>query len=239
MPGHAAFSVRAARVAASLALASALAACASADPAPGPAAGSPGSPGTSGAPAAGEPATSAPVSPPAPPASAPPATPPAPAGWGAAFCPSATNKGFAVGDTLGDLVVKDCDTGAAATLDEVCGAKATWIFAAHTHCPTCQATAGFTDDVAAAVAAKDVAVVQLVYSDNGTTCAQWKQAYKLAGIANVRVYEDPGGRAFQRLAVTNYTAVSAFLGKDRVITHKEHGLSKTAVLREIDAALAK
>jgi hypothetical protein len=169
----------------------------------------------------------------------PPVTPPAPAGWGAAFCPAATNKGFAVGDTLGDLVVKDCDTGAAATLDEVCGAKATWIFAAHTHCPTCQATAGFTDDVAAAVAAKDVAVVQLVYNDNGTTCAQWKQAYKLAGIPNVRVYEDPGGRGFQRLAVTNYTAVSAFLSKDRVVTHKEHGLSKTAVLREIDAALAK
>jgi thiol-disulfide isomerase/thioredoxin len=162
-----------------------------------------------------------------------------PQGWGAAACPSSTDKGFAVGQTLGDLGVRDCETGAPASVDEACGAKAAWIFAAHTHCPTCRSTAGFTDEVAQAVAGKDVAVVHLVYDDNGTSCAKWKEAYKLAGITNVFVYDDPKGVAFAKLKTSNYTAPSAFLDKNRVVTYKEHGLSKAQVLSQIDAALAK
>ncbi len=166
--------------------------------------------------------------------------PPAPMpGWGADKCPAAGSKGFAVGDTLADLGVRDCETGAPASLDEVCGASATWIFAAHTHCPTCRATAGFTDDVAAETASKNVAVVQLVYDDNGTSCAQWKAAYKLAGIPNVRVYDDPKGAAFAKLKISNYTAASAFLDKNRVVTFKEHGLTKSEVLSQIDLAASK
>jgi len=143
-----------------------------------------------------------------------------------------------VGDTLADLRVKDCATGATATIDELCGASATWIFAAHTHCPTCQATAGFTDDVAKAVASKNVAVVQVVYDDNGTTCEKWRTVYKLGGFSNVRVYADPGGAVFDKLRSSNYTAASAFLDKNRVITHLEHNLNKGEVLSEIDKALA-
>ncbi|MCA9585588.1 MAG: redoxin family protein [Myxococcales bacterium] len=171
---------------------------------------------------------------------APPPDAPLPATWGAQACPAASGaKGFAVGESLGDLELKDCDTGAPAKLDELCGASATWIFAAHTHCPTCQATAGFTDDVAAAVASKNVAIAHIVYNDNGTSCAKWKAAYKLAGVANVRVYEDPTGDAWAKLKTSNFTAPSAFLDANRVITFKEHGLAKSAVLTQIDAALAK
>lgn len=167
-------------------------------------------------------------------------TPGLPAGWGAEACVAPKGEvGFAIGESLGELGIKDCDTGASATIDEVCGASATWIFAAHTHCPTCQATAGFTDDVATAVANKNVAVVQLVYDDNGTTCAEWRDNYKLAGITNVRVYADPGGKAFAKLKISNYTAASAFIDEDRVITYKEHGLSKAKVLAQIEAALAE
>jgi hypothetical protein len=144
-----------------------------------------------------------------------------------------------VGESIADLGIKDCDTGAAASIDDLCGASAAWVFAAHTHCPTCQATAGFTDDVAKSVESKNVAVIQLVYDDNGTSCAEWRAAYKLAGLANVRVYADPGGKAFGKLRTENYTAASAFLDKNRVITHKQHGLSKAQVLSQIDAALAK
>jgi hypothetical protein len=158
--------------------------------------------------------------------------------WGAAKC-SGSKEGFAVGQSLADLAITDCDTGAPASLDDVCGASGTWIFAAHTHCPTCRATAGFADEVAAAVASKNVAVVQLVYNDSGTTCAQWREAYKLAGIPNVRLYEDPNGAAFAALKTSNYTAISAFLDKNHVVTFKEHGLSKAQVLTQIDAALAR
>jgi hypothetical protein len=65
------------------------------------------------------------------------------------------------------------------------------------------------------------------------------QEYKLAGLTNVKVYADPGGAVFRKLKVSNFTAVSAFLSKDRVVTYKEHGLSKAQVLSQIDTALAK
>jgi thiol-disulfide isomerase/thioredoxin len=147
--------------------------------------------------------------------------------------------GFQVGQSLGKLVVKDCETGAEATLDELCGAQATWIFVAHTHCPTCQATAKFTDEVAAEVASKDVAVAHIVYDDNGVTCAAWKETYKLGGYPNLRVYEDPTGAAWSKIKSSNYTAPSVILDRDRVITFQGHGLSKAKVLGQIDAALAK
>ncbi len=163
-----------------------------------------------------------------------------PSGWGAAECAAPTSAvGFDVGDTIGDLGVKDCETGAPVSIDELCGASATWIFAAHTHCPTCQATAGFTDEVAAAVASKNVAIAHLVYDDNGTSCAKWRDAYKLAGFSNVRVYDDPGGAAWAKLKLENYTAPSAFLDAKRVVTFKKHSLAKAAVLTQIDAALAR
>jgi hypothetical protein len=231
-----------------LAISLALAACAGNTEPRTDGTGAAGSPAGS---AAGTPSSSAPTAkptadaPPAPSTSATtapttpvPVTPP-PAGWGPAACPAPANVGFAVGDSIGDLGIKDCDTGAAASIDELCGASATWIFAAHTHCPTCQATAGFSDDVAKAVESKNAAVIQLVYDDNGTSCAEWRAAYKLAGISNVRVYADPGGKAFGKLRTENYTAASAFLDKNRVVTFKAHGLGKAQVMSQIDAALAK
>jgi thiol-disulfide isomerase/thioredoxin len=151
--------------------------------------------------------------------------------WGPQYCPPGT--GFEVGDAIGDLGVKDCDTGADATIDEVCGASATWIFVAHTHCPTCQATAAFTDEVAAAVAGQNVAIVHIVYDDSGTTCAQWRAAYKLAGIPNVRVYEDPRAAVWSKIRTQGSTAPSAILDRRRVITVKQHAMTKDAILREL------
>jgi hypothetical protein len=169
-------------------------------------------------------------------ASTPTPSPATPEGWGAAMCP-AGGDGFAVGDVLGEVPVRDCLTGETASLKEVCGASATWIFAAHTHCPTCQATASYTDDVANALASKNVATVQLVYDDNGTSCAKWRDAYKLGGSPHIRVYEDKNGQAFNLLKKSNYTAAHVFLNKDRKITFKEHGLSKANVLARIEEAL--
>lgn len=163
-----------------------------------------------------------------------------PAQWGPEHCPGvgALTRGFEVGNAIGDLGLKDCDSGATASIDDVCGAAATWIFIAHTHCPTCRATAAFTDSVAAEVADKNVAIVHVVHDDDGTSCAEWRAAYDLAGLANVHVYADPDGSAWAKLKADDYTAPSAFLDARRVITFKEHGLSQRAVLSQIDAALA-
>ncbi len=95
--------------------------------------------------------------------------------WGPEACPAAPGGvGYSVGDSLGELTVVDCDTGEPRSLDELCGASATWIFTAHSHCPTCKATAGFTPSVAKQVAEKNVAIAHIMYDDNGTTCAAWK-----------------------------------------------------------------
>ena len=160
--------------------------------------------------------------------------------WGPEHCSApAGNVGFNVGDSIGELVVTDCDTGAPATIDDLCGAKATWIFVAHSHCPTCKATAGFTKSVAEKVATKDVAIAHILYNDNGTSCATWREAYELAGITNVRVYEDPTGATWSKLKNSNYTAPSAILDANRVVTFKAHGMTESGVLSKIDQALAK
>lgn len=161
-------------------------------------------------------------------------------GWGAEHCPTGgPAEGFAVGQPIGDLVVEDCETGAKASIDEVCGASAAWVFVAHTHCPTCRATAKYTANVAKAVASKGVAVVHVVHQDDSVTCAQWKKIYGLEGIPNLKVYADPSGAAWSALKTKSYTAPHAFVDGERVITYKEHGLDEKTVLAKIDEALAK
>ena len=161
-------------------------------------------------------------------------------GWGPAMCPASTGSmGFNIGQQVGNLVVHDCDTGKARTIDEVCGAKATWIFVAHSHCPTCKATAQYTAKVAAAVADKDVAVVHILYIDDATTCPDWRSKYKLAGLDNVRVYLDKSGATWSAIKTKNYTAAHAFLDGKRQVTYRAHGLSSGGVQKQIDDALAK
>jgi thiol-disulfide isomerase/thioredoxin len=162
------------------------------------------------------------------------------AGWGVDQCAApAGNVGFEVGDSLGALEVRACDSGAVVSVDELCGAQATWLFVAHTHCPTCKATAGFTPAVAAQVADKDVAIAHIVYNDDGTSCAAWRDAFELAAIPSVRVYEDPTGAAWSALKSASYTAPSVFVDESRVITFKAHGLSESEVRSQIDAALVQ
>lgn len=160
--------------------------------------------------------------------------------WGSAACGGpASEVGFAVGDHIGALSVLDCTTGKPATIDELCGANATWIFAAHSHCPTCKATAGFTDDVANAFADQGVAVAHILYDDVNVSCAVWAKAYGLEGLPNVKVYQDPTGAVWAALKTSNYTAPSAFLDGNRVITHKAHGLTREGVEAQLKVALSQ
>lgn len=160
--------------------------------------------------------------------------------WGPKSCAtSGPPVGFAVGERLGDIAVHDCDTGAPRTLDEVCGSKATWLFVAHSHCPTCKATASYTASVAKDLADKDVAIVHIIYIDDGQTCPSWRKKYGLEGLPNVRVFLDKTGASWAKIKIKSYTAPHALMTKDRVITYKNHGLSSAGVKTLIDQALAK
>jgi thiol-disulfide isomerase/thioredoxin len=160
--------------------------------------------------------------------------------WGSQQCPPDNGEsGFAVGASLGELPVQDCDTGEPRSLTEACGAAATWLFVAHSHCPTCVATAQYTAKVAADYAERNVAVVHIVHIDSGTTCPAWRKKYGLEGLPNVRVYADKSADAWAALKVSNSTAIHAFASGERVITYKAHGLSSSQVGKQLDAALAK
>ncbi len=160
-------------------------------------------------------------------------------GWGAGMCPvGGKSIGFGVGQELGDLPIQDCDTGVIRSIKEVCGAKATWIFVAHTHCPTCRATAQYTAKVAKQLVDKDVAVVHVVHVDDYQSCPSWRKKYGLEGIDNLRVYLDKSGAAWNAIKTKNYTAPHAFAGPNRVITYKQHGLSSNGVLQKVNQALA-
>jgi len=159
-------------------------------------------------------------------------------GWGPTMCPKVDAQGFGVGQSIGALQLKDCDTGEVRTINEACGAKAGWLFVAHSHCPTCQATANYTAAVAAAVAADDVAVLHVLYVDDATTCQGWRSKYGLDLPPNVRFYVDPTGAAWQAIKIKNYTAPHVFFNKNRIITYKEHGLSSASVKAQIQKAAA-
>lgn len=161
-------------------------------------------------------------------------------GWGPEKCANSGPKlGFGIGDRLGHIAVQDCDTGATRTLDEVCGADATWLFVAHSHCPTCNATAKYTADLAQQYAGKNVAVVHVVYIDDGQSCPSWREKHGLAGIPNLKVYLDKTGASWSKIKTKPYTAPHAIMTKDRVITYKAHGLSGAGVKAQLDKALKK
>jgi hypothetical protein len=154
------------------------------------------------------------------------------------MCAGDTGKlGFNVGDTIGKLEVRSCETNEIATIDNLCKAKATWLFHGHTHCPPAAETAGFTDEVASEMASKDVAIVHIVYDDSGTSCEVWKKKYALGGITNVKLYADPDGAIFQKIKLTDNFAPSVFINSKHVITYKKHQMTKAEVLSRFDEAL--
>lgn len=158
--------------------------------------------------------------------------------WGKHKCVTeGPKKGFEIGHRLGDVPVFDCDTAAPRSLDELCGAKATWLFAAHSHCPTCQATAKYTPALAQELAKKGVAVAHLVYIDDHQSCPSWRKKYGLEGIPNLKVYLDKSGAAFSKIKIKPYTAAHAIMGKDQIITYKNHGLTAAGVASKVNLAL--
>ncbi|MCO4763647.1 MAG: redoxin domain-containing protein [Myxococcales bacterium] len=160
-------------------------------------------------------------------------------GWGPEKCQKAgSGTGFGIGQQLGSLSLKDCDTGKSRAITEVCGAKATWLFVAHSHCPTCQATASYTKQVALDLADKDIAIVHVIQIDDGQTCQGWRKKYGLTGLPNVKFYTENTGKAWQAIKTKNYTAPHAIMKADRVITFKAHGLSSGAVKQKLQQALA-
>ncbi|GEM_PF-2554476 len=159
-------------------------------------------------------------------------------GWGPEHCATkGPPLGYKLGNRLADVPVQDCDTGAVRSIKEVCGAQKTWLFVAHTHCPTCQMTASYTAKLAKELASDGVAVVHVVHVDDHQTCPGWRKQYGLEGIGNLKVYLDKTGAAWSKIKTAPYTAAHAIMGKDQIISYKGHGLSAAVVKKKLALAL--
>jgi hypothetical protein len=164
--------------------------------------------------------------------------------WGSDQCPpvqpDGAASGYATGNQLGSIVVRDCD-GNAITLDAFCGAAALWIFAADGWCPHCQAVTSNAEALAAGYAGKDLAAVNILVSNASGTlpsasdCKAWQVTYGL-GTSVVALY-DPTGTTI-KLWDNAETALSVFVAHDRTITGKTHSDVTSDITQGIDAALA-
>lgn len=162
--------------------------------------------------------------------------------WGPDECPATpagVQVGFEVGDQMPSLIVYDCD-GNQTTLDELCGAEAFFLFAAHGWCALCQFVSSYAEEVHHDYASQGLAsAIVVVENEDGMApdaafCAAWRDQF---GLEDVRVYYDPTG------ALTNLwggsSSLSAFVDRDRVITGKlVYSSSREAIEQGIGDALA-
>lgn len=153
--------------------------------------------------------------------------------------PDGVQVGFEVGDQMPSLIVYDCD-GNQTTLDELCGAEAFFLFAAHGWCALCQFVSSYAEEVHQGYASQGLAsAIVVVENADGMApdadyCAAWRNQF---GLEDVRVYYDPTG------ALTDLwggsSSLSAFVDRDRVVTGKlVYSSSREAIEQGIEDALA-
>lgn len=166
------------------------------------------------------------------------------ASLGAEQCPDpgagAAPVGVEIGDQLPSFTVKACD-GTDVSLDELCGAKALWIFAAHGWCPICQSVSGDQEAVVDAHASDGLVAVTVIVETaqqappDAAYCALWRDTY---GLEDVYTLYDPTG-ALLELWPNGSSSLHAFVNRDRVITGKlEHTSNAAAIETQIAQALA-
>jgi thiol-disulfide isomerase/thioredoxin len=162
-------------------------------------------------------------------------------GWGADQCPATpagVNLGYATGDQLDSLVLKDCEDNDV-SLDAVCGADVTWMFFAHGWCPHCKLASSLMEEIDEEYAQHNMAVVNIVVESasggppTADTCQAWRDTY---GQEDVLTLYDPTGASFV-LWEQNYTALSVFLDGNRVIDSKLHSDSEVTLKSTLNSLL--
>lgn len=159
---------------------------------------------------------------------------------GSELCPTdGPPVGVDVGNRLPSIQVLTCDD-EPFNLDELCGAGALWVFAAHGWCPLCQSVSKNQEAWVDEYAPKGLVAVNILVADmqnNPPTaeyCKKWRDAY---GHEDVIQLYDPTGAVLQ-LWPGGSSSLSAFVDADRVIQSKTVHTSDEATLRaNIEAVL--
>lgn len=161
--------------------------------------------------------------------------------WGSDKCPplpQGVTQGPLTGNYLANLTLKDCD-GNDVALDHFCGASALWLFVAHGWCPHCKKTSSLAEQIQRDYEDQGLATaVVLVENAQGqpptqADCKAWRTGY---GLDHAAALYDPTGVALQ-LYEQNFTALSVFVGGDRVITEKKHTDVESSLRTSIAALL--
>ncbi len=165
-------------------------------------------------------------------------------GWGVDQCqspPAGVAVGYAIGDQLPEIVVKDCD-GNDVSLKELCGASALWIFAAYGWCPLCKSVSEQQEVIHDSFAGQDLASVNIIIENGqGSTpdenfCKTWRAKF---GMEDVRTFYDPTGAILALWPEQGTSSMSAFLDNDRVLVSRfVHSADVAAIKAGIHGALA-
>jgi len=152
-------------------------------------------------------------------------------------------SGTKLGSLLKDMTLLTCDN-KTVKFSEFCGAKAMWLFFAHSWCPYCQRVSAYMESVAGKYEKKGVVVINVLVEAGGYTsrtaatqahCKNWK---KTNGFAKVVTLYDPK-KTLTQFWEQNYTALNLFVNKHNKITGKLHTHDRSTVERYIDNALIK
>jgi hypothetical protein len=153
--------------------------------------------------------------------------------------PAGVSVGFAEGDQLPEIVVKDCD-GNDVSLRRFCGADAFWIFGSFGWCPLCRSVATQAEALHDGYAGTNLASVHVLIEDpqgnppDAAFCRTWQNTY---GLSDVVTLYDPAGVI--RPLWPDTSSLSAFVDRRRVIVSKlAHESSAVLIRAGIDAALA-
>ena len=154
-------------------------------------------------------------------------------------CPS-MGEGFATGDLLSPLEFFDC-AGQSVWTEDLCGARATWIYLVHAWCGECRHLSEQMEQIAAEYASKGVLVVQLLihsYTHQLPTaqdCSEWQTEFQLI---QAKTLHDPLVKNIL-LQESQQTGLSVFLDQDFRIHSKMNVYDADPIRAELDAILTK
>jgi len=164
----------------------------------------------------------------------------APVEWSEDLCKSDEDRGYSVGEVLAPLDFYSCD-GEVFSTENLCGAKATWVFIVHAWCGECRKLSKETEAIAKEYVPKGVAVVQLLVHSyehqlpTSTDCQNWAEEF---GLQDTLTLYDPVVKNIL-LQESQQTGLSIFLDGEQRIVSKEHFYDAESVRSTLDQIITK
>jgi hypothetical protein len=163
-----------------------------------------------------------------------------PVEWSAELCKSDEDRGYAVGEVMASLDFYSCD-GEVFSTENLCGAKATWLFIVHAWCGECRKLSEEMEAIAKEYVPQGVAVVQLLVHSyehqlpTSTDCQEWAEEF---GLEETLTLYDPVVKNIL-LQESQQTGLSVFLDSDQRIVSKEHFYDPESVGSTLDSILGQ